>query len=565
MLIQCLLAAILVFQACLATPFGLKPRITDGEDATPGEFPYQVSIRWGIPPLIPQNHACGGSILNEHYILTAGHCVLKLGKLKVLAGKHHVSRDEDTQQEVAVERAIVHKQYPGGVAPYDIAILKLKTPLVFNERVSPVTLPQQNEIRTGNAVLSGWGSTSKNLLPKLPDVLQKVTVPLLDNQSCLKKFPDNNIGKKPELYDSQICTDSVGEASACSGDSGGPLVQIENNTPVQVGIVSWGVYPCGVKRVPSVYTRVASYVDWINNIINTINHFHTKISNEIMSIKSSKFAAMASIDKMSSKAIVFFALLTVAFAEKPHVGLRVPFLPQVVGGDEAPKNYYPFIVSLQQYGSHFCAGSIVNSEWIVTAAHCILATSSFVVNAGKHNIEVTEDTEQLVEVAQTFVHEKYQGGVGPFDIGLIKLATPLKFTTEVQPIALPEPGKIPTGDAILIGWGSTSQSWIPNMPAKLQYVNLHYVPLDVCDDSVERLTGSSPVHETNVCTGPLDGGISACSGDSGGPLVSSNGQKLVLTGIVSWGIILCGTRGAPSVYTGVSHYNEWIQQIIAKH
>lgn len=268
MLIQCLLAAILVFQACLATPFGLKPRITDGEDATPGEFPYQVSIRWGIPPLFPLRHACGGSILNEHYVLTAGHCILKFGTLKVFAGKHHVSRDEDTQQEVAVERAIVHAQYPGGVAPYDIAILKLKTPLTFNKRVSAVTLPKQNEVRTGNAVLSGWGSTSKSLLPVLPEVLQKVTVPLLDNQSCLKKFPDDVIGKRPEIYDTQICTDAVGETSACSGDSGGPLVQLENNTPVQLGIVSWGVFPCGVNRLPSVYTRVASYIDWIEDIIN---------------------------------------------------------------------------------------------------------------------------------------------------------------------------------------------------------------------------------------------------------------------------------------------------------
>lgn len=103
-----------------------------------------------------------------------------------------------------------------GVAPYDIAILKLKTPLIFNKRVSAVSLPRQNEIRTGNAVLSGWGSISKKLRPLLPEVLQKVTVPVLDNKSCLNKFPNNIIGKKPELYDSQICTDAVGEVSACS-------------------------------------------------------------------------------------------------------------------------------------------------------------------------------------------------------------------------------------------------------------------------------------------------------------------------------------------------------------
>ncbi|XP_070150766.1 transmembrane protease serine 9-like [Polyergus mexicanus] len=588
MLIQCLLAAILVFQACLATPFGLKPKITDGEDATPGEFPYQVSIRWGIPPVIPLKHACGGSILNESYVLTAAHCVLKYGKLKVLAGKHHISKNEDTQQEVAVEKAFVYEDYPGGVAPYDIAILKLKTPLIFNERVSAVFLPQQNEIRTGNAVLSGWGSISKNLRPVLPDALQKVTVPLLDNLSCLNKFPNNIIGKKPELYDSQICTDSVGEVSACSGDSGGPLVQFENNTPIQIGIVSWGVLPCGVNHVPSVYTRVASYVDWIKmtiwldmvkpnitwicidyNGLSMQSYYRTELLSK-MSIKCNHFAELASIDKMSPKAIVFFALLTVAFAgpavlHKPHLGLRVPFLPQVVGGSEAPKNGYPFIVSLQQYDSHFCAGSIINSQWVITAAHCILAVNSFIVKSGKHNILITEDTEQTAQIAKTFVHENYQGGVGPFDIGLVKLQTPLKLTKEVQPIDLPEPGSNPTEDAILCGWGSVSESWLPDMPEKLQCVDLHYIDLDVCDEAVKRLTGSSPVHETNVCTGPLTGGISACSGDSGGSLFSIIEEKPVLTGIVSWGIIPCGTLGAPSVYTGVSKYISWIQNIIEKN
>jgi secreted trypsin-like serine protease len=55
---------------------------------------------------------------------------------------------------------------------------------------------------------------------------------------------------------------------ALQGDSGGPLVQYEDKAPIQIGIVSWGVYPCGIARVPSVYTRVASYVNWISAIIN---------------------------------------------------------------------------------------------------------------------------------------------------------------------------------------------------------------------------------------------------------------------------------------------------------
>jgi len=97
----------------LAVPFGLQPRITDGEEATPGEFPYQVSVRWGSSPFIPFNHICGGSIIHERFILTAGHCVMKIGKLKVFAGKHRLLEDESTQQEIDVVKAHVHENYPG--------------------------------------------------------------------------------------------------------------------------------------------------------------------------------------------------------------------------------------------------------------------------------------------------------------------------------------------------------------------------------------------------------------------------------------------------------------------
>lgn len=94
---------------------------------------------------------------------------------------------------------------------------------------------------------------------------------------------------------------------------------------------------------------------------------------------------------------------------------------------------------------------------------------------------------------------------------MIKLKTPFKLTKEVQAIELPEPESDPVGDATLIGWGSTSESWMPDMPDQLQHVDLHYVDRATCHKAVEDLTGSSPVHETNVCTGPLTGGISACS------------------------------------------------------
>ncbi|KYN36366.1 Lectizyme [Trachymyrmex septentrionalis] len=293
-----------------------------------------------------------------------------------------------------------------------------------------------------------------------------------------------------------------------------------------------------------------------------------------MSIKCSQFCGLTSYSEMFPKAIVFFALLTVAIAERPRVGLQMPQIwprfvgpisPQVVGGEEAPPGYYPFIVSLQMFGSHFCAGSIVNEKWVVTAAHCADAVSSlkfFYVKAGKHDIAENESTEQIVQVAQIYIHENYEHGVGPYDIALLKLASPLKLTKEIQAIKLPPPESEATGEAWLCGWGSTSTGRYPIMPNKLQHVKMEYLDHITCHEAIERLIGSSPVHETNICTGPLYDQISACSGDSGGPLISRNGQKPVLIGIVSWGIIPCGSEGAPSVYTKVSSFIEWIDEKI---
>lgn len=120
----------------------------------------------------------------------------------------YLKRDYD------ILESLNHTAFFRGVAPFDIALLKLKTPLVFNEKVSAVSLPKENEVRTGEAVLSGWGSISKKLLPAFPKVLQKVTIPLLDNKACQEKFP--NEPSTPKIYDSQICTDVVKEISACS-------------------------------------------------------------------------------------------------------------------------------------------------------------------------------------------------------------------------------------------------------------------------------------------------------------------------------------------------------------
>ncbi|KAI4456607.1 polyserase-related [Holotrichia oblita] len=243
--------------------------------------------------------------------------------------------------------------------------------------------------------------------------------------------------------------------------------------------------------------------------------------------------------------------------------LAAPSL-RIAGGQDASRDEFPYQISMQ-WGllgiwSHTCGGSIISEQWIVTAAHCITETpslGSYRIKAGILNLNDNVASLQTISVASYIVHEAYQGGVNPNDIALLRLSSSLSWSNSVQPINLPSAGAVPTGDSILSGWGSVSTTNVASMPNTLQKATLPLLDLNTCASALVGLFGTSnPLASSNVCTGPLSGGISACSGDSGGPL-AQNGQ---LIGVVSWGVSPCGTFGAPSVYVQTSSFIDWINR-----
>ncbi|XP_046988799.1 trypsin-1-like [Schistocerca americana] len=213
---------------------------------------------------------------------------------------------------------------------------------------------------------------------------------------------------------------------------------------------------------------------------------------------------------------------------------------------------FPYQVSLQLVFSgsrvHNCGGSILTSNAVLTAAHCAIDSGSLVAVAGEYDLASNDGSEQEIQVADQIVHPDYTGDVAPHDIAVFTLQSSLSLGTYVQTISLPTAGSIPAESI----YGDPTET-------VLQTVDVTVIGYETCRQNIDDIySGPNPLTETMVCTGPIYDGISVCFGDSGGPL-AQNGE---LIGVVSWGMMPCGTQGAPSVFTRVSAYLDFINQNI---
>lgn len=259
-----------------------RPLIVNGQSSpTAGEWPWHASI-WHRVTQTTYAYVCGGTLLSELYVLTAGHCVSKDGNalnerlITVQLGsvRQNLLMSGFPVQNVAVVENFLHRDFVPRSFNADVALLALRTKVAINEFVRPVCLPDVmvtvsdgKELYGRQAVAIGFGMTEQSVTA---DVLRKIRLPIVDYVTCLTS---NREVFGTTLSAGVLCAGDRNGSTVCNGDSGGGLFTEEEDGRWTIrGVISftalrgWNDSSCSLTDYAA-FVNVAYYGDWIRYVM----------------------------------------------------------------------------------------------------------------------------------------------------------------------------------------------------------------------------------------------------------------------------------------------------------
>jgi secreted trypsin-like serine protease len=244
---------------------------------------------------------------------------------------------------------------------------------------------------------------------------------------------------------------------------------------------------------------------------------------------------------------------------------------RVVNGVPAKPGAWPSTVNLEittdGVNIGLCAGTIIDSKWVLTAAHCLFKLKDGGVRALRY-VTAYEKSNILrkglsLRAKAVYVHRQYDWNNFVNDIALVELEKPASVPRQKLTAGAGKPiFLVPGNIATIIGWGETKPREREAHPlsAQLLQATVPVVDHKTCADIYRRRPPPNLVTDTSFCAGYRQGGTDSCKGDSGGPIfVGGQGGEPVQAGIVSWGDG-CARPDAYGVYTDVGHFESWIRQ-----
>lgn len=561
-----------------------EPRIIGGAQVPLGFYPWAVSI--GLKGIAPRDgHFCVGSFIAPDWVLTAAQCA-RASSARMIQVYGNSNELERGGTVFPVDRIVVHEGYDEDTQENDIALIHVTRRYSGDvlRHVAPTDFAHLAAAGTLGVVV-GWGLSREGL--EAHNSMRGATVQVVSNQTC------NGLASYAgTVADSMLCAGfPEGVRDSCQGDSGAPLVVGDGKgNRLLIGVVSWGE-GCARPLKFGVYTRTSAYVDWIKDRLAGKPQppgqpkpqvAQTPLLPALAPAPGARTAANTPASTQTRSAMSPLAPpqplqlgprslypQSAATASDVPIVMRdaqrflqnrqrlLALKPRIMGGEPAPDSAYPFMASISLRNSnprngHFCGGSFIAADWVLTAAHCVKADQAA-------NIQVYGGSNQLsgggriYGVTRVIVHESYDTITQENDIALLQLSQRAAVSL-VSPLPADDAQLADGGrNATAIGWGYTAEGG--DVQNVLRRVALQIVSNDACNAPSAYAGG---ITSSMLCAGFRAGGKDSCQGDSGGPLIVSNGNgTFYQAGVVSWGEG-CGQPNKYGVYTRVSAYRSWI-------